>query len=26
VFEDLRSDAAYVLEMMEHDMFHNPGM
>jgi hypothetical protein len=26
VFEDLRSDAAYVLEMMEHDMFHNPGI
>jgi hypothetical protein len=26
VCEDFRSDAAYVLEMMKHDMFHNPGM
>ena len=25
-FEDLRSDAAYVLEMMERDTLHNPGM
>jgi hypothetical protein len=25
-FEDLRSDAAYVLEMLERDTFHNPGM
>ena len=25
-FEDLRSDAAYVLEMLERDTFQNPGM
>ena len=26
VFEDLRSDAAYVLEMLERDTFQNLGM
>jgi hypothetical protein len=25
-FEDLRSDAAYVLEMLERDTFQNPGI
>jgi hypothetical protein len=25
-FEDLRSDAAYVLEMLERDTFQNLGM
>jgi hypothetical protein len=25
-FEDLRSDAAYVLETLERDTFQNPGM
>jgi hypothetical protein len=25
-FEDLRSDAAYVLEILDRDTFQNPGM